>query len=116
MRVPKLTNWWGALALLIAVRVAIPLAAYASDGSKLPGIPRFTRHARDGGLMGDATGFYDATRDFMAAWGRMPRPVLALDALFAIAAAAAIVLAWRRRPDLRPWLAPAALAAFWLVI
>jgi hypothetical protein len=116
MRVPKLTSWWGALALLIAVRVAIPLAAYASGGTKLPGIPRFTRHARDGGLMGDATGFYDATRDFMAAWSRMPRPVLALDALFALAAAAAIVLAWRRRPHLRPWLVPAALGAFGLVV
>jgi hypothetical protein len=66
--------------------------------------------------MGDATGFYDATRDFMAAWGRMPRPVLALDALFALTAAAAIVLAWRRRPELRPWLAAAALGAFGLVI
>ena len=39
----RLTSWWGALALLAAVRVAIPLAAYAAHGSKLPGIPRFTR-------------------------------------------------------------------------
>ena len=116
MRVRKLTSWWGALALLIAVRLAIPLAAYAADGSRLPGIPRFTRLARDGGLMGDATGFYAATREFMAAWGRMPRAVLALDALFALAAATAIVLAWRRRAELRPWLPAAALAAFGLVV
>ena len=116
MRVPKLTRWWGALALLVAVRLAIPLAAYAAGNSRLPGIPQFTRSARDGGLTGDATGFYDATRDFMAAWGRMPRAVLALDALFALAAATAIVLAWRRRPDLRPWLTAAALGAFGLVI
>jgi hypothetical protein len=116
MRVPKLTRWWGALALLVAVRLAIPLAAYAAGNSRLPGIPRFTRSARDGGLTGDATGFYDATRDFMAAWGRMPRAVLALDALFALAAATTIVLAWRRRPDLRPWLTAAALGAFGLVI
>ena len=27
--------------------------------------------------MGDATGFYAAAREFMAAWGRMPRSVLA---------------------------------------
>jgi hypothetical protein len=97
MRVRKLTSWWGALALLVAVRLAIPLAAYAAGNSRLPGIPQFARSARDGGLTGDATGFYDATRDFMAAWGRMPRAVLALDALFALAAATAIVLAWRRR-------------------
>ncbi len=116
MRVRTLTSWWGALALLVAVRLAIPLAAYAAGNSRLPGIPRFTRSARDGGLTGDATGFYDATRDFMAAWGRMPRAVLALDALFALAAATAIVLAWRRRPDLRPWLTAAALGAFGLVI
>ena len=116
MRVRKLTSWWGALALLVAVRLAIPLAAYAAGNSRLPGIPQFTRSARDGGLTGDATGFYDATRDFMAAWGRMPRAVLALDALFALAAATAIVLAWRRRPDLRPWLTAAALGAFGLVI
>src|SRR2546427_2284043 len=116
MRVPKLTNWWGALALLIAVRVAIPLAAYASDGSKLPGIPRFTRSARDGGLMGDATGFYAATREFMAAWGRMPRSVLALDALLALGAGVAVVLLWRRRPGRRPWLVPGALCAFGLVV
>jgi hypothetical protein len=116
MRVPKVTTWWAALALLVAIRVAIPLAAFAADGSKLPGIPRFTRFARDGGLTGDATGFYAATREFMAAWGRMPRAVLALDALFALAAAAVIVVAWRRRPDLRPWLAAAGLAAFGLVV
>jgi hypothetical protein len=116
MRVPKLTSWWGALALLAAIRVAIPLSAYFADGTKLPVIPRFARDTRDGGLVGDATGFYAATRDFMAAWGRMPRAVLALDALFALAAAFALVLVWRRRPDLRPWLPPAALAAFAVVI
>jgi hypothetical protein len=116
MRVPKLTSWWGALALLVAIRVAIPLAAYLAEGTKLPGIPRFVRDTRDGGLVGDATGFYAATRDFMAAWGRMPRAVLALDALFALGAAVALVLAWRRRPDLQQWLPAAALAAFALVI
>src|SRR5207245_374973 len=85
------------------------LAAYADRGSSLPGMPRFERPARDGGLSGDATGFYAAAREFMAAWGRMPRPVLALDALLAIAATIAIVVLWRSRPAWRPWLA----AAFW---
>jgi hypothetical protein len=85
-------RWWGPLGLLAAVRVAIPLAAYADEGSRLPGMPRFERSAALGGLMGDATGFYAATREFMAAWGRMPRLVLALDVLLALAAAVAIVV------------------------
>src|SRR5258708_17767925 len=101
-------RWWGSLGLLAAIRVAIPLAAYADAGSGLPGMPAFTRPGQDGGLTGDATGFYAATREFMAAWGRMPRAVLALDALFVLAAATGIVLAWRRRPALRPWLGAAA--------
>ena len=74
-------RWWGPLGLLAAIRVAIPLAAYADAGSGLPGMPAFTRPARYGGLSGDATGFYAATREFMAAWGRMPRVVLAADAV-----------------------------------
>src|SRR3954451_5357897 len=93
-------RWWGPLGLLAAFRVAIPLASYAGAG--LPGTPEFTRSARDGGLTGDATGFYAATREFMAAWGRMPRAVLALDALVVLAAATAIVVLWRRRPAWRP--------------
>src|SRR5262245_31179028 len=89
-------HWWAPLGLLAAIRVAIPLAAYADEGDALPGLPRFDRPARDGGLQGDASGFYAATREFMAAWGRMPRAVLALDALFVLAAAVAIVVLWRR--------------------
>src|SRR6266852_3051974 len=116
MRVPRLTGWWGALALLAGIRIAIPLAAYAAGTPRLPGLPAFTRSARDGGLTGDATGFYAAAREFMAAWGRMPRAVLALDVLFAVAAAVVLVVAWRRRADLHAWLVAAALAAFGLVI
>jgi hypothetical protein len=33
-------RWWGPLGLLAAIRVAIPLAAFADEGSSLPGIPR----------------------------------------------------------------------------
>ncbi|MGD0712615.1 MAG: hypothetical protein ABSB24_00295 [Gaiellaceae bacterium] len=116
MRVPRLTGWWSALVLLVAVRLAIPLAAYADAGSKLPGLPRFTRPARDGGLMGDATSFYAGAREFMAAWGRIPLPLLALLGLALVAAASALVVVWRRRPDLRPWLVPAALFAFGLAV
>jgi hypothetical protein len=109
-------RWWGPLGLLAAIRVAIPLAAYADQGSSLPGLPAFSRSGRDGGLTGDATGFYAATREFMAAFGRMPRLVLALDAFLALAALVAIVTLWRRRPTWRPWLVPAALCAFGLVV
>jgi hypothetical protein len=109
-------RWWGPIGLLAAIRVAIPLAAYADAGSGLPGLPAFTRSPRYGGLTGDATGFYDATREFMAAWGRMPHLVLAGDVLVAVAAAVALVLLWRRKPAWRPWLVPAALGAFGLVV
>jgi hypothetical protein len=109
-------RWWAPLGLLAAIRVAIPLGAYAAAPSALPGMPAFSRPARDGGLSGDATGFYAAAREFMAAWGRMPRAVLALDVLFALAAAAAVVVLWRRRAGWRHWLAAAALAAFGLVV
>ena len=78
----------------MAIRLAIPLAARADSGSQLPGLPRWTYR----GLQGDATGFYAAAREFMAAWGRVPRPLLVLLALAALAAAVALVLVWRRRP------------------
>jgi hypothetical protein len=112
MRLPRPTSWWSALAVLVAVRLAIPLAAYADSGSALPGLPRWTYR----GIEGDATGFYDAARQFMAAWGRMPRPLLAFLVVAALAAAVAIGRAWRRRPALRPWLVPLALCLFGLVI
>jgi hypothetical protein len=109
MRVPRPWSWWSALGLLAAVRVAIPLLAYA--GASFPGTPGFTRSPRDGGLQGDATGFYAATREFMAAWGRMPRPVLVLAVLFAVASAILIVRLRRR-----PWWPAAALFAFGLLV
>jgi hypothetical protein len=109
-------RWWGTLGLLAAVRVAIPLAAYADRGARLPGLPRVVRARAHGGLSGDATGFYAATREFMAGWARMPRPLLGLLVVVALAAVVALVVAWRRRPDLRPWLAPAAVCAFGLLM
>ena len=109
-------RWWGTLGLLAAVRVAVPLAAYADRGSRLPGLPRFARARADGGLRGDATGFYAATREFMAGWARMPRPLLGLLVIVALAAVVAFVVAWRKRQELRPWLVPAAVCAFGLVV
>src|SRR3954447_9215029 len=109
-------RWWGSLGLLAAVRVAIPVAAYADRGSTLPGLPRFDRARADGGLQGDATGFYAATREFIAAWARMPRSLLAFLLVVALAAAVVLVVAWRRSPAWRPWLVPAALFGFGLLV
>lgn len=102
--------WPSSLALLAAIRVAIPLAALAH--ADLPGLPRYRRH----GLSGDATGFYAAAREFIAAWTRIPRPVLALLALAALAYAVWAVRAWRRRPELRAWLVPLSLFVFAVLV
>jgi hypothetical protein len=84
-------HWRIPLAVLVLVRVAIPVAVLSASGHKLPGLPRYEY----AGLTGDATGFYAATREFIAAWGRLgPLVVLVLAAATAVAAAA-IVLAWR---------------------
>lgn len=100
--------WVGALAVLAAIRVAIPLAALAAEGSQLPGLPRYSFVA----LSGDATGFYAAAREFMASWGRLPPAVVVTLALAVLAGAAAFVAGWRGYRDRRAWLlAGAALAA-----
>ena len=95
-------RFWLVLGLLACVRIAIPLAQLAH--ADLPGLPRYRRT----GLSGDATGFYATAREFLAAWGRVPRPALAVLALLALAGAAALVRAWRRHPDRRAWLLAAA--------
>jgi hypothetical protein len=103
-------RFWIALAVLACIRIAIPLAALAH--ADLPGLPRYRHH----GLSGDATGFYAATREFMAGWGRLPRVALALLALVVIAFCVWLVREWLRRPARRPWLAPLALLVFGLVV
>jgi hypothetical protein len=112
MRALRPTSWWPALGLLVTIRLAIPLAARADSGSQLPGLPRWTYR----GLQGDATGFYAAAREFMAAWGRVPRPLLGLLAVAFVAAVVALVHVWRHRPALRPWLPPLACLAVALAI
>jgi len=59
--------------------------------------------------MGDANSFYAGAREFMAAWGRLPRPLLALVLLAVLASLIGLAVAWRRRQDVRQWLVPAAL-------
>jgi len=103
-------RWRTSLAVLVLVRVAIPVAVLSASGNKLPGLPRYEY----AGLTGDATGFYAATREFIAAWGRLgPLVVVALAAATAVAAAA-LVLAWQRRALARHWLL--VLGALWFAL
>jgi hypothetical protein len=103
-------RFWAVLAALACVRVAIPLAALAH--ADLPGLPRYRHHA----LSGDATGFYAATREFMAAWARLPRIGFAVLALFTLVFVAWVVRGWIRRPQRRWWLVPLTLLVLGLVV
>ena len=99
-------GWLLALGALAAVRAAVALAALAASGEQLPGLPRYTFVA----LPGDATGYYAATREFMAAWGRLPVAAVALLALATVAGAVVLVREWRRRRERRAWLVVCAAA------
>jgi hypothetical protein len=103
-------RFWAALAALACVRIAVPLAELAH--ADLPRLPRYRHHA----LSGDATGFYAATREFMAAWARLPRIGFALLALFTLAFVVWVVREWIRRPARRWWLAPLTLLGLGLVV
>jgi hypothetical protein len=105
-------RWHGALAALAGVRIAIPLIALAASDERVPGFPPYEFV----GLTGDATGFYAAAREFMAAWGRLPVPMLVPLVLVAAAGSVAAGVAWRRRPDLRAWVVVAATAGFGLLV
>jgi hypothetical protein len=89
----------GALAALVAVRVAIPLVALAAASRDLRVFPRYER-----GLSGDAPGYYAAARELIAAPGRLGRPAAALLALALLALAVVLVVLLRRR-RLPAWLA-----------
>jgi hypothetical protein len=99
-------RWAIAIALLAAFRAAVALAALAAHGDQLPGLPRYRFVA----LPGDATGYYAAAREFMAAWGRLPVAVFGLVVLAALAGAVLLVREWRRAPHRRPWLVVAGCA------
>jgi hypothetical protein len=100
------------LAALAALRIAVPLAAVAASGSKLPGLPRYDYVP----ATGDGTGFYDATREFLASWGRLPVPVLGALIIGAVCGASALVWAWRGRKLGREWLIVLAAAGFALLV
>jgi hypothetical protein len=93
-------RWTIAIVALATFRAATALAALAAHGDKLPGLPRYRFVA----LPGDATGYYAAAREFMAAWGRLPVAVFGIVVLATVVGAVLLARAWRRRPDLRPWL------------
>ena len=105
-------RWLWALAALAALRVTIPLAALAASGHALPGLPRYEYD----GLTGDATGFYAATREFIASPGRLAPALLAGLVAAAVICAGAIAIAWRRRLVRPAWLIVAATALFALVV
>ena len=97
MRAERLVGWWGALTALVAVRVAIPLLQFGH--ADLPGLPRIPDHV----LQGDATGLYAGAREAIAAWGRLPKPALAVLALATVAVAVTLVRQFRSHPRRRPW-------------
>ncbi len=99
--------WWSALATLVAVRVAIPLAALAASGDQLPGLPRY----RYSGLTGDAYGYYAAARELIAAPGRLGRPLAAVLAASMLALVAALLVLRRRGRVAGHWALLAAVAA-----
>src|SRR5712691_4663490 len=100
-----------ALAALVAGWVAIPLAVLAASGHKLPDVPRWDYVA----FIGDGNGFYAAAREFMAAWGRLPRPLLAGLAVAALAVVELLVYARRRRGVALHWIVAAGALAFALL-
>lgn len=97
-------RWWPVvLALLVAARLAVPLVALAAHGHKVPALQRWDYTAQTG----DAAGFYAASREFIAAWARLPHAVVALLAAAVAGGAWLLVREWRRRPE-RRWLLLAA--------
>jgi hypothetical protein len=96
------TGW--VVAALAAFRVVLPLLVLADLDP--PGVPEF----RYDGLRGDATGYYAAVRELIAAWRRPPAVLVALLVLAVVGSAAALAWAWRRRPGQRGWIVVAAVA------
>ena len=86
-RVDRPAVWWGrVLVLLVAVRVAIPLAVLAAHGHGVPGLPTYHYNPRPG----DAYGYYSAVRELLNTW-RQPTVLLAAVIIVLVAS----VLTWR---------------------
>lgn len=111
MRAAEGSRWLLWLGALAVVRAAIPLAALASSGRRLPGFPPYTYE----GPRGDASGYIDTARAIISAGAGFR---LWLPVLFAAGVTGILGLrwAWRRYPRGRHWViaAAAALASFLL--
>lgn len=86
----------------------MPLAALAASGSALPGLPEFTYE----GLSGDATGFYAATREFIAAGARLGIAGATVLALATILLVVGFFVLGRRRLLATEWILIGAVGAF----
>lgn len=99
-------RWGLSLAVLVAVRALVPLAALAASGRALPGLPRY-----DYGYRGDASGYYSTARAILSGVPGLGVALVPL-VLALVAGLWLCVRTWRRRPALRP---VALLAALLLV-
>jgi hypothetical protein len=88
------------LAVLVGVRVAVPLVVLAFSGHALPGLPAYRYQP----LNGDSFGFYSATREFIASLARVSPPLLLLAAVVVASAFVAGIKLWRQSPRHR-WIA-----------
>lgn len=104
--------WPPALGALVAIRVALPLAALAAEGSSLPGLPRYDYEPTPG----DGSAYYAAAREFIASWGRLGKVGFALLALGFLVGAAALLQARRRWPERRALLVACAALLVSLVL
>jgi len=95
-----LTRWWLAITLLIGVRLAIPLLPLAFSGHALPGLPAYRYQP----LNGDSFGFYAATREFIASFTRVGKPLLGVAVVGVAVAIWVGVRMWRRSSE-RRWVA-----------
>jgi hypothetical protein len=64
--------WWLLLGAASSARVAVPLVVLAASGHDAPGLPAYDYAP----LNGDANGFYAATREMLASFGRVTPVVL----------------------------------------
>jgi len=90
-------RWWLALGLLAGVRLAIPLLTLAFSGHALPGLPAYRYQP----LNGDSFGYYSATREFIASFLRVSRPLLLLAVMLVMGATVIGVGLWRGSPRRR---------------
>jgi hypothetical protein len=91
-------RWLLSLGGLAVVRAAIPLAALAASGDKLPGFPPY----RYDGPKGDAGGYVSVARAIISAGASFG---LLLPLLLAVTVTGVLAArrAWRRYPDRRHW-------------